>query len=79
VKGSLFDSPGFKEFVVDFNDTGMTVEEINTALVQQNIFGGMDLSKDFPQLGQSALYCVTEIHSKETIDRLVRVLTDIIG
>lgn len=79
VKGSLFDSPGFKEFVVDFNDTHMTIEEINTALMHQNIFGGMDLSKDFPQLGQSALYCVTEIHSKEDIDRLVRGLTDITG
>lgn len=79
VKGSLFTSPGFKEFVVDFNDTQKTVEDINHALMHQNIFGGMDLSKEFPQLGQSALYCVTEIHSKDDIDRLAGILTDIVG
>ena len=27
------------------------------------IFGGKDLSAEFPALGQSALYCVTEVHT----------------
>ena len=35
-----------------------------------NIFGGKDLSTDFPELGQSALYCVTEVHNREDIDAL---------
>lgn len=79
VNGSRFSSPGFKEFAVDFNDTGMTVEQINKRLLSHGIFGGKDLSKDFPQLGQCALYCVTEIHSKQDIDRLKRSLSDIVS
>ena len=65
-----FSGPFFKEFVVDFNRTGRTVAAINRALLAHGIFGGRDLSADFPALGQCALYCVTEIHTKEDIERL---------
>ena len=61
----------FKEFVIDFTDTGKTVAEVNAALRERGIFGGKDLSGDFPELGQSALYCVTEVHAREDVDRLV--------
>jgi len=76
VNAPLFSAPHFKEFVVDFNKTGKTVAEINNSLKKQGIFGGKDLSREFPELGESALYCVTEIHTKEDIDRLVRALED---
>ncbi len=59
----------FKEFVVRFNDK-KSVLEINRSLLDQKIFGGKDLTNEFPQLGNSALYCVTEVHTKATIDRL---------
>lgn len=78
VKGSKFNSVGFKEFIVDFNDTNKTVSIINEELLKMGIFGGKDLSKDFPELGQSALYCVTEIHLKQDIDTLVRGLKKIL-
>lgn len=78
VKGSLFKSPFFNEFVVDFNETGKTVREINEKLLQCGIFGGKDLSEQYEDLGQCALYCVTEIHTKENIDRLVSVIKDIV-
>jgi glycine dehydrogenase subunit 1 len=55
-------APSFKEFVVNFDMTGKTVAQINKHLLQFKIFGGKDLSQEFPQFGQSALYCVTEIH-----------------
>ena len=71
VKAPRFGSVHFKEFVVDFNETGKTVPEINKALLKKGVFGGIDLSKEFKELGQCALYCVTEIHSKEEIDKLV--------
>jgi glycine dehydrogenase subunit 1 len=58
----------FKEFVVDFTKTGKTVAAINKKLRAAKIFGGKDLSKE--GLGQSALYCVTEIHTDEDIERL---------
>jgi glycine dehydrogenase subunit 1 len=67
----------FKEFVVDFGATGKTVAEINVALRDWAIFGGRDLSGSFPDLGQSALYAVTEVHALEDIDRLVEALTEV--
>lgn len=78
VKGSKFKSVNFKEFVVDFNGTGKTVKEINEELLKRNIFGGKDLSETFPELGQCALYCVTEVHLKEDIDRLIENIKDIV-
>ncbi|SHK17432.1 aminomethyl-transferring glycine dehydrogenase subunit GcvPA [Paramaledivibacter caminithermalis] len=79
IKGSLFNSISFKEFVVDFNETGKTVKEINRLLMEKGIFGGKDLSKDFPEFGQSALYCVTEIHTKTDIDKLVTAVEQVIN
>jgi glycine dehydrogenase subunit 1 len=64
----------FKEFLVDFSGTGKTVSAINKKLRKQGIFGGKDLSRELPQLGQSALYCVTEIHSNDDIDRLAAAI-----
>lgn len=68
----------FKEFVVNFDGTGKTVTEINKALENYKIFGGKDLSKDFPELGNSALYCVTEIHTKNDIVKLVNALKEVL-
>lgn len=78
IRGSRITSPFFKEFVIDFNSTGLTVEEINAQLLEHKIFGGKDLSLDFPEYGQSALYCVTEVHTKEDIDRFVNALSKIV-
>jgi glycine cleavage system P protein (glycine dehydrogenase) subunit 1 len=70
--------PGFfKELVVDFTDTGRTVAEVNAALLERGIFGGGDLSRSHPGLGQCALYCVTEVHAQEDIDRLARELAEV--
>ena len=51
---------------------------LNKALLRHRIFGGIDLTEDFPELGNSALYCVTEIHSKKDIDTLVASLKEAI-
>ena len=78
VAGSRFGSGVFKEFIVDFSKTGRTVAEINALLLERGIFGGKDLTGEFPELGQCALYCVTEIHLKEDIDRLADALRSIL-
>jgi glycine dehydrogenase subunit 1 len=78
VKAPRFQSPHFKEFVVNFDGAGKTVAEINKALLAQRIFGGHDLSLEFPELGQSALYCVTEVHTKADIDALVSALRRVV-
>ena len=69
----------FKEFVVDFNKTGKSVKSINAALLREKIFGGVDLSRQFPEMGQAALFCITEIHTKEDMDRLAESLKKILG
>jgi glycine dehydrogenase subunit 1 len=68
----------FKEFLVSFDGTGRSVEEVNRALRERGIFGGKDLSGDFPELGASALYCVTEIHTRADIDRLVEAVREVV-
>ena len=72
-------APFFKELVVSFEGAGKTVAEVNRALRERGIFGGKDLSAEFPALGQSALYCVTEIHTKADIDRLTETLREVIA
>jgi glycine dehydrogenase subunit 1 len=78
VRSPAFKSPHFKEFVVNFDGTGKTVSEINKALLSHKIFGGKDLTKEFPELGNSALYCVTEVHNKDDIDRLANALKEVL-
>jgi glycine dehydrogenase subunit 1 len=79
VRAPIFQGPHFKEFVANFDSTGKTVAEINKALLERNIFGGKDLSRQFPELGQSALYCVTEIHTKADLDRLAKAIEEIVA
>ncbi len=79
VKAPFFASPHFKEFVVDFRKTGKTVQEINECLLERNIFGGFDLSSEFPELENCVLFCVTEIHARDDIDSLVHALKDCLG
>jgi glycine dehydrogenase subunit 1 len=78
VRAPGFAGPHFNEFVVDFNGTGKRVEEINRALLARGIFGGVDLSSEFPSLGQSALYCVSEVHTQREIDRLASSLKEVL-
>ncbi|MEA2623421.1 MAG: glycine dehydrogenase subunit 1 [Chloroflexota bacterium] len=74
VQTPRFKSPVFKEFVVNFDGTNRSVRDINKALLDHGVFGGHDLSRDFPELGQSALYCVTEVHTQADIDALATAL-----
>ncbi|MCL2164499.1 MAG: aminomethyl-transferring glycine dehydrogenase subunit GcvPA [Oscillospiraceae bacterium] len=69
----------FKEFLVDFNKTGKSVAEINRQLLDYEIFGGKDISGEFPQYGESALYCVTEVHTKGQIDKLISSLKEVLA
>ena len=78
VQAPALQAPHFKEFVVNFDATGKAVAEINDALLAQSIFGGKDLSTQFPELGQSALYCVTEIHMQSDIDLLAQTIEEIV-
>jgi Glycine cleavage system protein P (pyridoxal-binding), N-terminal domain len=74
----LGQSTSFKEFIVNYDGTGKSVAEINKALLEYKIFGGKDISREFPEYGNSALYCITEVHTREDIKKLVLALEQII-
>ena len=76
VRSPYLSGPCFKEFVVNFDATGMTVEEVNRKLLERGILGGHDLSGEVPSLGQSMLLCVTEVHRQGDIDGLVVAIAE---
>jgi len=67
-----------RETVVGFDGTGRSVSAVNAALRERGIFGGRDLSGDWPWLGQSALYAVTESHGQAEIDCLAEALAEVL-
>jgi glycine dehydrogenase subunit 1 len=79
VRAPALDAPYFQEFVVNFDGTGKPVAEINRALLARGILGGKDLSQEFPALGQSALYCLSEIHTQIDIDQMVTALKEVVA
>lgn len=70
-----FGAQNFQEFIVNFDGLGLSVAEVRKRLLAKHIFCGADLSKAFPALGQSALFCVTELTSCDDIDRLKEALS----
>lgn len=71
-------SHSFMEFVVNFDGLGKTVAEINKELLKHHIFGGYDLSRQMPSMGQSMLVCVTEKTELSEIDAFVEALKKIL-
>ena len=78
VRAPLFEASFFKEFVVNFDRAGIPLERIHEGLLSKGVHGGRPL-REFPELGESALYCVTEMHSKGDIERLARSLAEVLG
>ncbi|MDP2948991.1 MAG: glycine dehydrogenase, partial [Chloroflexota bacterium] len=63
-----FDGPFFKEFVVR---CPRPPSEVNRALLERGIIGGLDVSD---RVDSGLLLCVTEMNTREEIDRLVAAL-----
>lgn len=78
ISSPLFRAAHFQEFVVRF-PKGASVRNTNQTLLQHGIFGGKDLTKEFPELGPCALYCVSEVHTQAEIERLVQVLRETVS
>jgi glycine dehydrogenase subunit 1 len=79
LKVPVFKAPHFKEFTVNFDPAGLKAKEAHDALLQKGVHGGKNVSKEFPELGETALYCVTEIHSEEEIKLLAAALEEIVS
>lgn len=67
-------TPFFNEFVIQ---TPTLVSEINDLLLDHDILGGYDLSQDYPELSRHMLMAVTEMNTREEIDQLVEVLSEV--
>ncbi len=72
-------APFFQEFIVNLDDdAGKTACDMNELLLDRGIYGGIDLSRIFPELGESLMLSVTEVHTEQDIDRLVRSVRQIV-
>ncbi len=78
VQTPMFRGYHFKEFTVNFDRASKSVREVNQRLLQSGILGGRSLSSEFPELSQTSLYCITELTTREDIDRLGTRLEEIL-
>ena len=74
VEAPMFSSHHFKEFTVHFN--GKTLKQVDKTLHAHHIQAGIPLKGQFPRIGETSLFCVTEVHSKKHIDALVSALKE---
>lgn len=72
--GLCFSEPFFHEFALCVNHP---VEEVNAHLLEHGFIGGYDLGQDYPALKDHMLIAVTEMNSKEEIDTLVEILSEV--
>jgi glycine dehydrogenase subunit 1 len=72
--GLCFIEPFFHEFTLCVN---RPAAEVNAHLLEHGIIGGYDLGQDYPALQNHLLIAVTEMNSKEDIDKLVEVMSEV--
>ncbi len=66
-------APRFNEFVLK---TGEDPYAINSRLLGHRIVGGLPLKKFYPELGNAALWCCTELTTRTAIDTAVGIVAD---
>ena len=67
------DAPHFNEFVVKTSEDPYA---INSRLLAHKIVGGLPLKKFYPELGNAALWCCTELTTRSMIDTAVGLVAD---
>ncbi len=68
-----FEGPFFNEFVVRTN--GSSPEQLNEALLEQKIIGGLPLGRFYPELKDCMLLCATEMNRREQMDTVASTFT----
>jgi glycine cleavage system P protein (glycine dehydrogenase) subunit 1 len=66
-------APRFNEFVVTTSETPYA---INSRLLGHKIVGGLPLKKFYPELGNAALWCCTELTTRSSIDTAVGLVAE---
>lgn len=76
LKSPLFRGPFFKEFAVEYPRG--TAEGVYRRLARRGVLGGYPLERGFGLGSRAALFCVTEVHTSEDIERLADSLEEAI-
>jgi glycine dehydrogenase subunit 1 len=63
-----FSAPFFNEVTLEFP---RSIRMLNQELLREKIIGPLPLGPFFPEQTKRALVCVTEMHSRGDVDRLV--------
>jgi glycine dehydrogenase subunit 1 len=71
----LFNRPVFHEQVLRLP---ASAKELLPQLAARNLLGGLDLSPDYPELGDALLVCATEKRTEEEMDNYVEVLAHLV-
>lgn len=79
IKSPYFTSTFFKDFTLGITKDGVSAEELHKRLVEYRILGGLPLSRYYEELSNVALFSVTEIHTKEDIQRLVDAVGKVVS
>src|SRR6266852_4172234 len=66
-------APRFNEFVVQTSEDPYA---INSRLLEHKILGGLPLKKLYPELGNAALWCCTEMTTRTAIDTAVGLVAE---
>src|SRR5215470_8137796 len=66
-------APRFNEFVVETSEDPYA---INSRLLGHKIVGGLPLKKFYPELGNAALWCCTELTTRSMIDTAVGLVAE---
>ncbi|MGQ9787982.1 MAG: aminomethyl-transferring glycine dehydrogenase subunit GcvPA [Candidatus Hadarchaeaceae archaeon] len=72
----IFKSPHFNEFTLQ--RIAGSISQLNVELLKRGIQGGKPLLKEFPEMGETALLCTTELHSKKNLDDFVKAVREIV-
>ena len=73
---TLFDRPVFHERVLRLP---VAAKGVLRSLAAHNVLGGLDLSRDYPELGNALLVCATERRSADEISAYAEKLERVIG
>jgi glycine dehydrogenase subunit 1 len=63
----------FNEFVLEFPKD---LQKVNDDLKHKGVVGGLALGGFYPELKNCGLFCITEVHRKEEIDRLASLVEE---
>lgn len=70
----VFETPSFNEFLVK---CPKPTQDINRKLLENKMVGGLDISCYYPELSDCMLFTMTELVSKDDIDRLCEILEEV--